>query len=68
MYKYKGMKFKILYISILAILSLNVSNAQKFDKDGYLKDYSGDMIITTQVRGERNKAILDFIILKRKSS
>ena len=58
MYKYKGMKFKILYISILAILSLNVSNAQKFDKDGYLKDYSGDMIITTQVRGERNKAIL----------
>ena len=58
MYKYKGMKFKIFYIGILAILSLNVSNAQKFDKDGYLKDYSGDMIITTQVRGERNKAIL----------
>ena len=58
MYKYKGMKFKIFYIGILAILSFNVSNAQKFDKDGFLKDYSGDMIITTQVRGERNKAIL----------
>ena len=52
------MKFKIFYIGILAILSLNISNAQKFDKDGFLKDYSGDMIITTQVRGERNKAIL----------
>ena len=52
------MKFKIFYIGILAILSTNVSNAQKFDKDEFLKDYSGDMVITTQVRGERNKAIL----------
>ena len=58
MYKYKDMKFKIFYIGILTILSLNISNTQKFDKDGFLKDYSGDMIITTQVRGERNKAIL----------
>ena len=56
-FKFKYRKSK-LYISILAILSLNVSNAQKFDEDGFLKDYSGDMIITTQVRGERNKAIL----------
>ena len=32
--------------------------AQDYNKDAFLKDYSGEMIITTQVRGERNKAIL----------
>ena len=33
-------------------------HSQEYNKDSFLKDYAGDMIITTQVRGERNKAIL----------
>ena len=32
--------------------------SQDYNKNLFLKDYSGEMIITTQVRGERNKAIL----------
>ena len=32
--------------------------AQEFNDKAFLKDYAGDLVITTQVRGERNKAIL----------
>ena len=32
--------------------------AQEFNNKAYLKDYAKDLVITTQVRGERNKAIL----------
>ena len=32
--------------------------SQNYNSDLFLKDYSGDMIITTQVKAERNKAIL----------
>ena len=32
--------------------------SQNFNRDAFLKDYTGEMIITTQVRGERNKAVL----------
>ena len=32
--------------------------SQNYNPDLFLKNYSGDMIITTQVRAERNKAIL----------
>ena len=32
--------------------------AQEFNHKAYLKDYAKDLVITTQVRGERNKAIL----------
>ena len=58
-------------INLLIIICLQFIfriESQNYNPNLFLKDYSGDMIITTQVRGERNKAILDFIILKRKSS
>ena len=34
------------------------NHAQEFNDKAYLKDYAKDLVITTQVRGERNKAIL----------
>ena len=46
------------YIGIIILLITGQQFSQQFNKDSFLKDYSGDMIITTQVRGERNKAIL----------
>ena len=44
-------------LSIIFLVTLNI-RSQEYDKESFLKDYAGDMIITTQVRGERNKAIL----------
>ena len=46
------------YISLVILLIANSIFSQDYNKNAFLKDYSGDMIITTQVRGERNKAIL----------
>ena len=46
------------YIGIIILLITGQQFSQEFNKDSFLKDYTGDMIITTQVRGERNKAIL----------
>ncbi len=46
------------YISLVILLIANSMFSQDYNKNAFLKDYSGDMIITTQVRGERNKAIL----------
>ena len=48
----------IIQYSIIILLVTSKMFAQDYNKDAYLKDYSGEMIITTQVRGERNKAIL----------
>ena len=48
----------ILYSSIIILLVTTNIHSQEFNKDDFLKDYAGDLIITTQVRGERNKAIL----------
>ena len=48
----------IIYYSIIILLVTSKMFAQDYNKDAFLKDYSGEMIITTQVRGERNKAIL----------
>ena len=45
-------------ISIVILLITNSLFSQDYNKNAFLKDYSGEMIITTQVRGERNKAIL----------
>ena len=45
-------------ISIVILLITNSIYSQDYNKNAFLKDYSGEMIITTQVRGERNKAIL----------
>ena len=47
-----------LYSSIIILLVATNIHSQEFNKDNFLKDYAGDLIITTQVRGERNKAIL----------
>ena len=44
-------------LCVIFIMSLDIQS-QNYNKDAFLKDYSGDLIITTQVRGERNKAIL----------
>ena len=50
---------RILTYTLLIIFSLITDvQSQDYNKDAFLKDYSGDLIITTQVRGERNKAIL----------
>ena len=46
------------YLGIIILLITGQQFSQEFNKDSFLKDYTGDMIITTQVRGERNKAIL----------
>ena len=48
----------IIQYSIIILLVTSKMFAQDYNKDAFLKDYSGEMIITTQVRGERNKAIL----------
>ena len=48
----------VLYSSIIILLVATNIHSQEFNKDNFLKDYAGDLIITTQVRGERNKAIL----------
>ncbi|MBA41610.1 MAG: hypothetical protein CMC69_00025 [Flavobacteriaceae bacterium] len=48
----------IIHYSIIILLATSKMFAQDYNKDAFLKDYSGEMIITTQVRGERNKAIL----------
>lgn len=47
-----------IYLNLTFFLIVNTSYAQAFNKEAFLKDYSGDMIVTTQVRGERNKAVL----------
>jgi endo-1,4-beta-xylanase len=47
-----------IYLNLTFFLIVNTSYAQTFNKEAFLKDYSGDMIVTTQVRGERNKAVL----------
>ena len=44
-------------LSIIFLVTYSI-HSQEYNKDSFLKDYAGDMIITTQVRGERNKAIL----------
>ena len=44
-------------LSLIILFSSNIQS-QDYEKDAFLKNYSGDLIITTQVRGERNKAIL----------
>jgi endo-1,4-beta-xylanase len=43
---------------MVILLITNTLFSQDYNKNMFLKDYSGEMIITTQVRGERNKAIL----------
>ena len=43
---------------MVILLITNTLFSQNYNKNLFLKDYSGEMIITTQVRGERNKAIL----------
>ena len=48
----------IAYLFIVALIFPLYIYAQTFNKNAFLKDYSEDLIITTQVRGERNKAIL----------
>tara|TARA_S200000501_G_scaffold265834_1_gene249551 strand:- start:3680 stop:4888 length:1209 start_codon:yes stop_codon:yes gene_type:complete len=42
---------------VIVLISVDIQS-QNYNKDAFFKDYSGDLIITTQVRGERNKAIL----------
>jgi len=50
---------RVITCTLLIIFSLiSDVQSQDYNKDAFLKDYSGDLIITTQVRGERNKAIL----------
>ena len=48
----------IIHYSIIILLTTSKMFTQDYNKDAFLKDYSGEMIITTQVRGGRNKAIL----------
>ena len=43
---------------MVILLITNTLFSQDYNKNLFLKDYSGEMIITTQIRGERNKAIL----------
>ena len=52
------MKNQFICISTVILLITNTLISQDYNKNLFLKDYSGEMIITTQVRGERNKAIL----------
>ena len=52
------MKRLIQYSLSIIFLVTSSIHSQEYNKDSFLKDYAGDMIITTQVRGERNKAIL----------
>ncbi len=52
------MKKIINYTLCLVVLISIDMQSQNFNRDAFLKDYTGEMIITTQVRGERNKAVL----------
>ena len=52
------MKNQFICVSVLILLITDTLFSQDYNKNLFLKDYSGEMIITTQVRGERNKAIL----------
>jgi endo-1,4-beta-xylanase len=52
------MKNQFIFVSMVILLITNTLFSQDYNKNLFLKDYSGEMIITTQVRGERNKAIL----------
>ena len=52
------MKNQFICVSTVILLITNTLFSQDYNKNLFLKDYSGEMIITTQVRGERNKAIL----------
>ena len=52
------MKNQFICVSMVILLITNTLFSQDYNKNLFLKDYSGEMIITTQVRGERNKAIL----------
>ena len=49
---------KISLIIIICLQFVFKIESQNYNPDLFLKDYSGDMIITTQVKAERNKAIL----------
>ena len=49
---------KISLIIIICLQFVFRIESQNYNPDLFLKNYSGDLIITTQVRGERNKAIL----------
>ena len=49
---------KIKLIIIICLLVVFRIESQNYNQDLFLKDYSGEMIITTQVKAERNKAIL----------
>lgn len=52
----KSMK-KTISIFLLSLIGLTVYS-QEYNPQSQLKDYSGSTIVTSQVRGERNKAIL----------
>jgi len=49
---------KISLVIIICLQFVFRIESQNYNPDLFLKDYSGDMIITTQVKAERNKAIL----------
>ena len=49
---------KINLIIIICLQFVFRIESQNYNPNLFLKDYSGDMIITTQVKAERNKAIL----------
>ena len=49
---------KINLVIIICLQFVFRIESQNYNPDLFLKDYSGDMIITTQVKAERNKAIL----------
>ena len=49
---------KISLIIIICLQFVFRIESQNYNPDLFLKDYSGDMIITTQVKAERNKAII----------
>jgi endo-1,4-beta-xylanase len=49
---------KKLIITLIYFFAFVVINAQNYNQNLHLKDYAGDVVITSQVRAERNKAIL----------
>ena len=48
---------KGIIIVFIVIIIMSLDSIPEYNKDAFLK-ITGDLIITTQVRGERNKAIL----------
>ena len=49
---------KINLIIVICLQFVFRIESQNYNPNLFLKDYSGDMIITTQVKAEKNKAIL----------